>query len=96
MKNISAIEKIIKELSFRDYRSANPIGKDGMLKRKFRPYSLSIETNEAREIRNKYLHDEITEDFLLISTRETKIRILHQKKVIFIKRIWTQKIILKI
>lgn len=62
MKNISAIEKIIKELSFRDYRSANPIGKDGMLKRKFRPYSLSIGTNEAREIRNKYLHDEITEE----------------------------------
>lgn len=33
-----------------------------MLKRKFRPYSLSSETNEAREIRDKYLNDEITEE----------------------------------
>lgn len=62
MKNIAAIEKIIKELAFRDYRAANPIGKDRRLKRNFRPYSLSMETNEAREIRDKYLHDEITEE----------------------------------
>ena len=63
MKNISAIEKIIKELAMKDYLAVNPVGKDGRrIKKTYRPYSLSMETNEAREIRDKYLNDEITEE----------------------------------
>ena len=51
MKNISAIEKIISELAMKDYLACNPVNKDGTRKyKKHRPYSLSEETNEAREI----------------------------------------------
>ena len=63
MKNINAIEKIIKELAMKDYFTMNPVDKNGIRKyKKYRPYSLSDETNEAREIRDKYLHDEISEE----------------------------------
>lgn len=63
MKNINAIEKIIKELAMKDYLMMNPKDKNGKPKYKhYRPYSLSYETNEAREIRDKYLHDEISEE----------------------------------
>ena len=63
MKNINAIEKIIKELSMKDYLTMNPVDKDG--RRKYahhRPYSLSSETLEALEIKKQYLHDEISEE----------------------------------
>lgn len=63
MKNINAIEKIIKELSMKDYLAMNPVDKDG--RRKYahhRPYSLSSETLEALEIKKRYLHDEISEE----------------------------------
>lgn len=62
MKNTNAIEKIIAELAMKDFRVMNPVDKDG--RRKYahhRPYSLSSETNEAREIKRQYLADEITE-----------------------------------
>lgn len=62
-KNINAIEKIISELARKDFLAMNPIDKDG--RRKYahhRPYSLSSETNEAREIKRQYLADEITEE----------------------------------
>ena len=50
-KNIERLEKIVSHYAMQDYKQANP-------KRKFRkdgtvihnPYSLSDETNEAREI----------------------------------------------
>lgn len=63
MKNINAIEKIIKELSMKDYLTMNPVDKDG--RRKYahhRPYSLSSETLDALEIKKQYLHDEISEE----------------------------------
>lgn len=62
-KNINAIEKIIAELARKDFLVMNPIDKDG--RRRYahhRPYSLSSETNEAREIKRQYLADEITEE----------------------------------
>lgn len=61
-KNINAIEKIISELAMKDFLVMNPIDKDG--RRRYahhRPYSLSNETNEAREIKRQYLANEITE-----------------------------------
>lgn len=47
----------------KDYLTMNPVDKDG--RRKYthhRPYSLSIETLEALEIKRQYLHDEISEE----------------------------------
>lgn len=62
-KNINAIEKIIKELSMKDFLVMNPIDKDGRRKYAYhRPYSLSDETKEALEIKEQYLADEITEE----------------------------------
>lgn len=57
-KNVSAIDKIIAELAYKDYQRANPRGKY----KRYHPYTLSPETNEAREIKRAYLHDEITEE----------------------------------
>ena len=63
MKNTNAIDKIIAELAMKDYLQANPKKADGKLKyKKYHPYSLSDETNEAREIKRQYLADEITEE----------------------------------
>ena len=62
MKNTNAIDKIIAELAYKDYRAYNPVNADGRPKYKsHRPYSLSRETNEAREIKSDYLADRITE-----------------------------------
>lgn len=62
MKNTNAIDKIISELAMKDYLQANPKKADGRPKYKnHRPYSLSDETNEAREIKRQYLADEISE-----------------------------------
>lgn len=62
MKNTNAIDKIIKELARKDFLAMNPLGKDGRRLRKHRPYTLSSDTNEAREIKSQYLSDEITEE----------------------------------
>ena len=63
MKNTNAIDKIISELAMKDYLQANPKKADGRPKyKKYHPYSLSYETNEAREIKRQYLADEITEE----------------------------------
>lgn len=62
-KNINAIEKIIAELSMKDFLVTNPIDKDGIRRYSHhRPYSLSDETLEALEIKKQYLADEITEE----------------------------------
>ena len=55
MKNISEIKKIIKELAIKDCIAAKSVGKE-------RPYSLSVQTKEAVEIRDKYLYGQITEE----------------------------------
>ena len=63
MKSTAAIDKIIAELAHRDYRAYNPILPNGRLKySKYRPYTLSPETNEAREIKNDYINNKITEE----------------------------------
>ena len=62
MKTTNAIDKIIAELAYKDYRAYNPVNADGRPKYKsHRPYSLSSETNEARDIKADYLADRITE-----------------------------------
>lgn len=62
MKNTKAIEKIIAELATKDYLQANPRKADGKPKyKKYRPYSLSGETNEARQILIDYTSDRISE-----------------------------------
>ena len=62
MKNTNAIDKIIAELAMKDYRRANPI-KNGRPKyKKYHPYTLSPETNEARQIKIDYTSGNITEE----------------------------------
>lgn len=62
-KNYNAIDKIIAQLAMKDYRMANPLRSDGKPKYKtYRPYSLSAETEEARQIKIQYMRDEITEE----------------------------------
>jgi hypothetical protein len=63
MKNTAAIEKIISELAMRDYLTYNPRKADGRPKyRTYRPYTLSPETNEARQILISYTSNQITEE----------------------------------
>lgn len=63
MKNTAAIDKIIAELAHRDYRAYNPVLPNGRLKyNKYHPYTLSPETNEAREVKSGYLNGRITEE----------------------------------
>ena len=62
MKNIEAINKIIAALAYKDYLAYNPRTKSGKPKYKnYHPYTLSPGTNEARQIKNDYLSDKITE-----------------------------------
>ena len=62
MKNTSAIDKIIAELAFKDFRAYNPLKPDGKPKyKKHHPYTLSSETNEARIVKADCLADRITE-----------------------------------
>lgn len=57
----AAIDKIITALAYKDYRAYNPLGKDGRPKyKKHRPYTLSAETNEAREVKQDYLSGKIS------------------------------------
>ena len=63
MKNTGAIDKIIAELAMRDYLAYNPRQKNGRPKYKtHHPYTLSSETNEARQIKQDYTADRITEE----------------------------------
>ena len=63
MKNVDAINKIISELAMKDYLAYNPRLTNGKPKyKKHRPYTLSTETNEAREILHQYLHEQINEE----------------------------------
>ena len=63
MKNTNAIDKIIKELSMKDYLRMNPKKADGTSKyKKHRPYLLSDETMEALEVKKQYLSDTINEE----------------------------------
>ena len=69
-KNINAIEKIISELSLRDYKAKvkklTKTQRDNIRFGKktlsnYGGYTLSEETMEAMQIRNNYLADKITE-----------------------------------
>ena len=63
MKNTGAIDKIIAELAMKDYLAYNPRLKNGRPKyKKYHPYTLSPETNEARQIKQDYTADRITEE----------------------------------
>lgn len=63
MKNTNAIDKIISELSMKDYLVMNPRKVDGRPKYKsHRPYTLSDETLEFLEIKKQYLSDRINEE----------------------------------
>ena len=71
MKNTSAIGKIIAELSKRDYEArckkltknqVDNIRHGNKTLSDCGGYTLSQETNEAREIKKQYLADEITEE----------------------------------
>lgn len=68
-RNINAVDKIIKELSYRDFRVASAKfwkthkkfdRKGNMIQ--FPGYSLSQDTMEAIEIKHEYLNGRITEE----------------------------------
>lgn len=61
MKNTNAIDKIIAELALKDFERVNK-NKNGKYYKNHRPYSLSSETNEARQIKHDYLQDVISEE----------------------------------
>jgi hypothetical protein len=63
MKNTKAIDKIISELAMQDYLRSNPVGSNGLKKnKKIKPYSLSPDTNDARQVKIDYVGDRITEE----------------------------------
>ena len=63
MKNVDAINKIISELAMKDYIAYNTRLANGKPKyKRHKPYTLSEETNEAREILHQYLHEQINEE----------------------------------
>ena len=62
MKNVKAIDKIIQELSMKDYLVMNPVVNGKRKYKKHRPYNLSQDTLEALEIKEQYLQDKITEE----------------------------------
>jgi len=80
-KNTNAIDKIIAELAMKDFLRANPRKADGKPKyKKYHPYRLSEETNEARDVKFNYLDGLITEEqykgFCIsynLRTRQTEI-----------------------
>ena len=62
-KNTGAIDKIIGQLAMKDYLAYNPRLSNGKPKyKKHHPYTLSSETNEAREIKRQYLCGDINEE----------------------------------
>ena len=62
MKNTSAIDKIISELSMKDYLVMNPVINGKKKYKSHRPYTLSDETLEFLEIKKQYLSDKISEE----------------------------------
>ena len=56
-KNLNAINKIIKELSYRDFVAATR-----NFTRKIRSYSLSTETLEAMKVKYDYINERISEE----------------------------------
>ena len=63
MKNTAAIDKIIAAEALKDYERMNPRTTNGGRKyKKYRPYTLSPATEEAREIKADYIADRITEE----------------------------------
>ena len=61
--NTNAIDKIISQLAMKDFLRYNPRTKAGKPKyKKHHPYTLSPETNEAREIKAKYIAGAIDEN----------------------------------
>ena len=48
-KNIERLENIVKHYAMIDYLRANRL-KNGKIRKKYRPYTLSPRTNEAREM----------------------------------------------
>ena len=69
-KNLEAINKIIAELSHKDWKAAHDalIKKKGKYNKKtgmpnrVKSYTLGVDTKEAIDIRNAYVKDEITEE----------------------------------
>ena len=55
-KNLNAINKIIKELSYRDFVAATR-----KFTRKIKSYSLGMETLEAMKVKYDYINERITE-----------------------------------
>ena len=55
-KNLNAINKIIKELSYRDFAAATR-----NFTRKIKSYSLGMETLEAMKVKYDYINERITE-----------------------------------
>lgn len=60
--NTAAIDKIISALAMKDYLRANPRINGRPKYKKHHPYTLSPETNEARQIKIDYISGEITEE----------------------------------
>ena len=56
-KNLGAINKIIKELSFRDFMAATR-----NFTRKIKSYSLGADTLEAMKVKYDYINERITEE----------------------------------
>lgn len=57
-KNLNAINKIIKELSYRDFVAAATRNFTGKIK----SYSLGMETLEAMKVKYDYINERITEE----------------------------------
>ncbi len=62
MKNTGSIDKIISELSMKDYLVMNPVVNGKKKYKTHRPYTLSDETLEALEVKKQYLNEQITEE----------------------------------
>ena len=62
MKNANAIDKIISDLSMKDFLRMNPIVNGKRKYKKHRPYTLSDGTLEALDIKKQYQNEQITEE----------------------------------
>lgn len=60
-KNTKAIDKIIAYYAMQDFERMNKLP-NGKYRKKYIPYALSGDTNEARQIKIDYLNGDITEE----------------------------------
>ena len=61
--NTAAIDKIIAALAYKDYLTYNPRNKAGRpVYKRYRPYTLSAATNEARAVKTDYINGLISEE----------------------------------